>query len=382
MILLSNTHRNTRSIPSGKQLKFSKNRASFDINTLKGVFARSFSPHICSNHPVFSRLLRQKIALISPHFHTHPRGKLLISGEYAVLDGALALAVPTRAGQLFAVHPGNGPEDTLIWRSLDTTGKPWFEGTFSLPSFHLIQSSARPVGVALQELLQIGWKLRQAAADGLPSRLAVTCTLEFPRDWGLGSSSTLIAAVARWFNVNPFQLLADTFGGSGYDIACAYAEGPLLYKSEGEQATIQPVAFCPPFRDNLLFIHLGKKQDSRAGIRYYREQLTDTRSLVRDLSDITLAMCACTTLSDFEALLLEHESRVSEALNLDRTQALYFPTFKGVVKSLGAWGGDFVLATSRGNPTETAKWFHDQGFPTVLTWDNMILPTLTPNAPS
>jgi mevalonate kinase len=326
--------------------------------------------------------LCQKIALIAPHFHTHPRGKLLLTGEYAVLDGALALAVPTRAGQLFDVQPGNGPENTLVWRSLDSTGKPWFEGTFSLPSFHLVQSSAPPVGAALQELLQAARKLRQADAGGPPFCVEVTSTLEFPRDWGLGSSSTLIAAVARWFNVNPFQLLADTFGGSGYDVACAYADRPLLYQFDGEQATIQPVAFCPPFRDNLLFIHLGQKQDSRAGIRYYREQLTDTRPLVRDLSDITRAVCTCVELSDFEALLLEHESRISEALNLDRAQTLYFPTFKGVVKSLGAWGGDFVLATCRDNPIETAKWFQDQGFPTVLTWNNMVLPTTTPGMPS
>ena len=30
--------------------------------------------------------------------------------------------------------------------------------------------------------------------------------------------------------MNPYILLFDTFGGSGYDIACAEAEGPVLYQ--------------------------------------------------------------------------------------------------------------------------------------------------------
>lgn len=329
----------------------------------------------------FSRILHQNFDLTAQHFQTHPRGKLLITGEYAVLDGALSLAVPTQAGQLFAVHPGIGPEHRLVWRSLDPTGEPWFEGVFSLPSFQLIQSSIPTVGIALQELLQSALKLHGSYPSSLPTQMAVTCTLEFPRDWGLGSSSTLIAAVARWFHIDPFQLLADTFGGSGYDIACAYADGPLLYRLEGEQATIQPIAFCPPFRDNLFFVHLGQKQDSRAGIRYYKEQLTDAQPLVRDLSDITKAICTCTELSEFEALILEHESRISEALNLDRAQTLCFPTYEGVVKSLGAWGGDFVLATSRGNPIEIKAWFRGMGYPTVLSWDDMVFPgrSLAPN---
>ena len=32
---------------------------------------------------------------------------------------------------------------------------------------------------------------------------------------------------------------------------------------------------------------------------------------------------------------------------MPRAQDLYFPDFKGVIKSLGAWGGDFVLATQK-----------------------------------
>ena len=42
------------------------------------------------------------------------------------------------------------------------------------------------------------------------------------------TSSTLIANLAKWSNVDPYILLSETFGGSGYDIACASAKKALF----------------------------------------------------------------------------------------------------------------------------------------------------------
>jgi mevalonate kinase len=299
-------------------------------------------------------------------FHTHPHGKLLLTAEYAVLDGALALALPTRLGQSLTVEAGDTP-GAIQWQSIDHDGNTWFEGQFSLPDFALLRCSDEKVGLALEQVLQAAQRLSAPTTQPL----LVTARLDFPRNWGLGSSSTLIAAIARWFGVDPFQLLADTFGGSGYDVACAYAPSPILYQVSGEQATITPTAFDPPFKNQLFFVHLGQKQDSRAGIRYYREQLTDAAALVHDLSEITENILECTELSDFEALLLEHEHRLAEAINLERAQSLYFADYPGVIKSLGAWGGDFVLATSPWPEPETREWFVLHGFDTVLGWDEL-----------
>lgn len=305
-------------------------------------------------------------------FHTHPHGKLLLTAEYAVLDGALALALPTRLGQSLTVEAG----DTLgviQWQSMDHEGNIWFEGQFGLPDFALLRCSDEKVGLALEQVLQVAHSLPSSNPPFLNSApsLLLTARLDFPRHWGLGSSSTLIAAVARWFGVDPFQLLADTFGGSGYDVACAYAPSPILYQVHGEQATITPTRFDPPFKNQLFFVYLGQKQDSRAGIRYYREQLTDAAALVHDLTEITENILECTELSDFEALLLEHEHRLAEAINLERAQTLYFADYPGVIKSLGAWGGDFVLATSPWPDADTRKWFAQHGFETVLSWDEL-----------
>ena len=56
-------------------------------------------------------------------FYSH--GKLLISGEYVVLDGALSLAIPTTYGQSLIVEPLDEPK--LIWKSFDEKGTIWFE---------------------------------------------------------------------------------------------------------------------------------------------------------------------------------------------------------------------------------------------------------------
>ena len=48
-------------------------------------------------------------------FYSH--GKLLISAEYAVLDGAKALALPTKLGQRLQVTKTN--TEYILWKSFD-----------------------------------------------------------------------------------------------------------------------------------------------------------------------------------------------------------------------------------------------------------------------
>ena len=47
-----------------------------------------------------------------------------------------------------------------------------------------------------------------------------------------------------------------------------------------------------------------------------------------------------------------------------------FPDFDGVIKSLGAWGGDFVMVISNENPTD---YFMEKGYETVIPYEEMIL---------
>jgi mevalonate kinase len=194
---------------------------------------------------------------------------------------------------------------------------------------------------------------------------------DFPREWGLGTSSTLIAAIAKWADVDPYPVLFDTFGGSGYDIACAYAAGPVLYRLEGRTPKVISVNFRPPFDDALYFVYLDKKQDSRVGIQRYRERVKENVQVVAQASQLTERFLAASSLAELDAVIREHEALVSKALDLPRAQSLYFSDFWGEVKSLGAWGGDFVLATSDQPEAATRTYFSKKGFETVLNWEEM-----------
>src|SRR6478609_1919746 len=55
----------------------------------------------------------------------YSNGKLLITGEYLVLNGAKALALPTKFGQSLEVS--TIVEKKILWRSLDSDKSIWFE---------------------------------------------------------------------------------------------------------------------------------------------------------------------------------------------------------------------------------------------------------------
>ena len=60
-------------------------------------------------------------------------GKLLITSEYAVIDGACALAVPTKMGQSMTVN--DNKESVIHWIAKDVDGNIWFEEHFQIHDF-------------------------------------------------------------------------------------------------------------------------------------------------------------------------------------------------------------------------------------------------------
>ena len=188
-------------------------------------------------------------------FYAH--GKLLLTAEYFVLDGAEALALPTSFGQSLKIIENN--TENLIWKSFDSDGKIWFEGIFNPQNFDLLQSNDATVGETLSNILK---KANQLSITHHPSPIThkqIETSLTFPKNWGLGTSSTLIYTIAQLFEINPFDLLKQTFGGSGYDIACAGADSAIIYALKNGEPTFDKVAFQPIFKDNLYFIYLGNK---------------------------------------------------------------------------------------------------------------------------
>ncbi|MEL6989071.1 MAG: GYDIA family GHMP kinase, partial [Bacteroidota bacterium] len=232
---------------------------------------------------------------MTQEFYSH--GKLLITGEYVVLDGVTALAIPTKKGQYLRATPIE--KKVIQWRSILADGSTWFTAEFTLP---LLQ---RRINDPIKKrLLAILLAIQDLNAELFAQGWEFEASLEFDRSWGLGSSSTLINNLADWAQVDPFELLDKTFGGSGYDIACAQTDTPLLYKLKPEGPSWKSIIFNPPFKDELFFVYLNKKQNSRESIQHYRSQQTqEVNNTISKISAITKKVIHTSTIIEFEGLL-------------------------------------------------------------------------------
>lgn len=305
----------------------------------------------------------------------YSNGKLLLTGEYVVLDGANSLAIPTKFGQSLVV---NTIEDStnLVWKSLDENDAVWFQCDFNISKnkIEALSKKDNPITIRLIQILNATKKLNPDFLNNIKGRSATT-KVDFPKNWGLGTSSTLINNIANWAKVDAYALLQLTFGGSGYDIACASNNNPITFKlDKNKKQSINQAPFNPPFKNNLYFVYLNKKQDSREGILQYRKNTEDTTKVISEIDQITENMITCTSLTEFEILIKDHENIISKIINQKTVKELFFKDFKGAIKSLGAWGGDFVLVTSKTNPR---AYFESKGFKTVLGYDDMILSNTT-----
>ncbi|TBN02693.1 GHMP kinase [Hyunsoonleella flava] len=295
-------------------------------------------------------------------------GKLLITGEYVVLDGAVALAIPTKYGQ--SLHVESVKSQHMDWQSFDHKKNIWFEGKFGLNNFEILtQLQDDDTSERLQQILQAARSLDENFLSS-ENGFKVETHLDFPKNWGLGTSSTLINNMAQWAHVDAFQLLEHTFGGSGYDIACAQHDTPITYQLNNKAPIVTQVDFNPPFKEHLYFVFLNKKQNSREGIAHYKALKADLTPIIADINAITKAITLCKNLNQFQELIFAHEKIIAATTKQHTVQSLYFNDFDGAIKSLGAWGGDFVLVCSETNPT---NYFHEKGFDTVIPYTDMIL---------
>lgn len=304
------------------------------------------------------------------HFYGH--GKVLLSSEYYVLDGASALALPTQVGQSIAVKYKNSFEPRLYWKSYDHQKKVWFEAEFEFWHFNCLNKKPCEKALFLEKVFK---QVRKQNSHFLRDEVDVHVDtfLEFPKNWGLGSSSTLINNIAKWAYVSPFELQAKTLGGSGYDVACAQVDGPLLFQRKEDGPSYERVEFNPVFKDQLYFIYLGNKTSSTKAIYHYQKTEKNPETKVAMLSDLTMQMLEARNLDLFERIIATHEDIISSSLNLPRVKELHFSDYWGEVKSLGAWGGDFALVTSNQDHQSTKEYFLGKGLDVFIPFEEMIL---------
>lgn len=299
----------------------------------------------------------------------YSNGKLLITGEYLVLDGARAFALPTKFGQNLIVE--NGSSHEIQWKSYNFDEQLWYEDTIAFTDIiNNVDSKIETVKTTLINILHEAYLLNPDFINNSEG-YQISTHLTFPKNWGLGTSSTLLNNIAQWTNIDAFELLKNSFGGSGYDIACAQNNTPILYRLEQNFPVVEIVGFNPDFTSNIHFVYLNKKQNSKTAIRaYYNNKNQNLAHNILDNNKITDAVLKAKTLKEFAFNVEKHEIHLSDILEIRTIKEVAFPDFNGVVKSLGAWGGDFVMVISKEDPKD---YFASKGYETILSYDEMIL---------
>lgn len=299
----------------------------------------------------------------------YANGKFLLTGEYVVLDGAKALALPTKLGQSMKVSNTRGSD--LIWEAIDHTGTRWFKSNISLYDFSPVSTTDEAVSNRLQKMLK--YCVRQNSEFlSKWNGFKIQTTLDFDRSWGLGSSSSLYCLLAEWADVNPLMLYFAVEEGSGYDVACGIAEGPILYTNSPEEISYVEIDYTPTFSEHLYFIYTGVKKDSQEALSAYKKIKTPA-TIVDAATELTKAIQEAKDLQSFERLIDEHEALIGRLLSQQVVKAEKFSDYWGSIKSLGAWGGDFILATSDRPQKEVVDYFKSKGLETILPYHEIIL---------
>ena len=293
-------------------------------------------------------------------------GKLLITAEYLVLKGAKGLAMPTKYGQKLSIKKNR--KKYIAWEAYTCDNEKWIDCKFDL-NFKLLKSKKTKTEFvySLSKLLKnINVLSPGFAGEGLN----ISTNLEFKRNWGLGSSSTLINNVSNWLNINPYELLKTTYNGSGYDIAVANSKKSIFFQKKGDTNEITPARFSPPFKDNLFFIHLNKKVNSQKEVTKFLNQKNEYKDDILKINSLGEMLVKEKNQKIFNEMVKEHEEIISKIISKKPIQKVIFKDFCGQIKSLGSWGGDFILASG---DTETPNYFSKKGYSIIIPFSEMKL---------
>ena len=294
----------------------------------------------------------------------YSNGKVLLSGEYTVLSGSIAVGLPTKMGQEMLVE--NNLSKTIVWSSYNKDLVKWFECVLDVKSLEIIKTNDKKICLRLVKILE---QCRFFNPNFLKSGKKIITNLNFDQHWGLGTSSTLINNISRWAKINPYALLKKTFGGSGYDIACAQNNTPIIFSLRSGKENVIPVDFNPDFKKNLFFIYQNKKQNTLDSIKGFEDKKPLTKSIIKDISKICKSLILAKSLDEFRELMELHEKIISYVLKTDPIKN-NFKDYDGSLKSLGAWGGDFFLAAG---PDDTLDYFKKRNFKIGYRYEDFIL---------
>jgi mevalonate kinase len=261
-------------------------------------------------------------------------------------------------------------EGVIEWRSY-YQDKCWFEGEFGIPDMKIIRSSDDTKASFITGLLKAAHDMNPGNISGKKG-FDIETKLDFDPYWGMGSSSSLTVLIADWFKIDPWELFKKTQSGSGYDITCARVLNPIWFRLTLGAPISQKIEFNPPFKDKLAFVYSGRKQDSASSVKQFNTSINFVSEHKDRITSISRELPAVRSLVEFNELIDEHEDIMAGILQLPKVKEQY-PDFTGSIKSLGAWGGDFILATHSEGFESIKSYFSDRGLNVILTFDSLIL---------
>ncbi len=292
-------------------------------------------------------------------------GKILLTGEYTVLKGAKALGLPTKAGQKMNIVQTKKNYITWITKC-QKTKKELINITFSKDLSEIIKAKPEGSGNEILKLLRLVKKMNP---DLFKRSYHIETIIEFDRNWGLGTSASLIANLSKWAQLNPFELLDASFEGSGYDVVVSLSGKPILYQLTGVGRKWEFVNYYPKFHKNLFFVYLNKKQPTYPVIQRFKK-VDVPKNILEDISQITEQIVSTKNLDEFSELIEKHEEITAKVIGKKPIGKKLFADFSGVTKSLGAWGGDLILAA--GDQEKTTEYFKEKGYKTVMPFSQLI----------
>ena len=296
-------------------------------------------------------------------------GKLLISAEYMILHGSEALALPMNLGQSLR-RIESDHRTRFTWNAYHGSDL-WFSAHINPSTLAILETTNQEKAEHLQEILRACIVMNPIFQQELFAR-DVETRLDFSPSWGFGSSSTLTALMAQWAEIDPLGLHFMISEGSGYDVACAIADRSIVYRLLDDGPHYQPVSFSPPFSDQLYFVWLGSKQPTAIHLTELAGQLRPNDEDIGHFSALTRGMLKAKELSNFQLLMEEHEAKLSELIRLERVSETRFPGLQGSVKSLGAWGGDFVMIASEQDAETLFSYLDELGLTSRFRYNDLV----------
>ena len=137
---------------------------------------------------------------------------------------------------------------------------------------------------------------------------------------------------------------------------------------------VKPIDFQPYFANHLFFIYQGQKQSSSKEIKAFLEKANpvELQQDIDAVSEISRAVPKCESLDEFAMLMQCHERIIARCIGQEPVQKR-FSDFEGVLKSLGAWGGDFILAATKGTENQVRAYFKEKGLDVVFGYMDLVL---------